>query len=58
MSQRQIILTWIVIVIAVLLTITSIIGLSTGSHGFAVWAAVICWPIVAILSVVKLSRND
>ena len=52
--KRFIVLQIVFIVIAVILTVASIIDLVSGQTGTSIWIGVVCWPIVAVLSAVQI----
>lgn len=49
-------LQWVSLVIGVLLTALALYDLSNGERSISVWVALVCWPIVAIASIVQLVR--
>lgn len=48
---------WIVLVIAIFLTVISIVDIVRGESGFALWIGVICWPIVVIAEAYQLATG-
>lgn len=46
----------IVALIATILTIATIIDIAAGHSSTSLWIAVVCWPIVIVLSVFQIVR--
>lgn len=52
-AQRRM-LQWVVLVLAVILTVVAVVNLVTGNGGFLPIIGVICWPIVVAASAYNL----
>ncbi len=53
-NERRRMLQWLVLVLAVVLTIVALVNLINGETGFVPWIGVICWPIVVAASAYNL----
>ena len=49
-------LQWISFVVGIALTVVAVYDIVGGQHNISVWIAIICWPLVAVLSAVQLVR--
>ncbi|SNS99740.1 hypothetical protein [Rhodococcoides kyotonense] len=54
--ETRIKLQWVSLVVGVALSIVAIYDISQGQHSTSVWIAIVCWPLVSVLSVVQLIR--
>ena len=50
-------LQWVALVIAVVRSVLTIIDLASGTTGVSLWTGLVCWPIVAVCSVIYLVKH-
>ena len=53
-NERRRVLQWLVLVLAVVLTIVSLVNLVNGESGFVPWVGLVAWPIVVAASAYNL----
>ncbi len=53
-NERRRMLQWLVLVLAVVLTVVALVNLITGESGLVPWIGLVCWPIVVAASAYNL----